>query len=67
MNDVSSNWYKLSSVNNLSKVVSTKKGYFWKSGTKTKFDERIKKSKKIDKLKSKNFLSIEDVFFFFIN
>ena len=36
---------------NLSKVVSTKKGYFWKSVTKTNFDERIKKSKKIDKLK----------------
>ena len=31
---------------NLSKVVSTKKGYFWKSVTKTNFDERIKKSKK---------------------
>ena len=36
---------------NLSKVVSTKKGYSWQSTTKTNFDKRIKKFKKVIKLK----------------
>jgi len=36
---------------NLSKVVSTKNGYSWQSTTKTNFDKRIKKFKKVIKLK----------------